>query len=61
MTLQACWLILGEIIENAWSVTLFLLKNMKSMTLQAFLLILFENHGKRLECHTSLAKKHEQV
>ena len=30
------------------------------MTLQAFWLILDENHGKRLECHTFLAKKHEK-
>ena len=35
-------------------------KHEKSVTLQAFLLILGENHRKRLECHTLLAKKHEK-
>ena len=50
-----------KIIANAWSVTLFLQKAWKSVTLQAFLLILGENHWKRLECHTFLARKHQQV
>ena len=42
MTLQAFWLVLGEIIENAWSVTLFLQNEWAHVTLQAFLLILCE-------------------
>ena len=42
MTLQAFWLMLGENHGNAWSVTLFLLKNMKSVGLQACWLILGE-------------------
>ena len=54
-----CWFYV-QIMEDAWSVTLFLLKSMKKLTLQAFWLIWCENHGKRLECHTFLAKKHEK-
>ena len=49
-----------KIIENAWGVTLFLLKTLKSLTLQAFWLILGESHWKRLVRHTFLAKKHEK-
>ena len=45
--------------KSAWSVTLFLLKTWKSMTLQAFLLILDGNHWKRLGCHAFLSHNME--
>ena len=41
-----------KIIKNNGSATLFLIKSWKRVTLQACLLVLGENHGKRLECHT---------
>ena len=50
-----------KIIKSAWSVTLLLLKVLKSVTLQAFWLILGENHSKRLERHTFLAKSMKNV
>ena len=45
-----------KIIENAGRVTLFSEKAWTVWHFKRFLLILFDNHWKRLECHTFLAK-----